>query len=134
MPIFQEYKAESLLETIHSPTVQLRSGGYIVIHQTEALVAIDVNSGRATRERHIEETALKTNSEAAEEIARQLKLRDLAGLIVIDFIDMEENGTTIRSNAVSRMRSGMTAHEFKSVGSARLDCSRCRAKDCAPVS
>ena len=91
VPIFQEYKAESLLETIHSPTVQLRSGGYIVIHQTEALVAIDVNSGRATRERHIEETALKTNSEAAEEIARQLKLRDLAGLIVIDFIDMEEN-------------------------------------------
>ncbi|MEC7397041.1 MAG: ribonuclease E/G, partial [Pseudomonadota bacterium] len=91
VPIFQEYKAENLLETIHSPTVQLRSGGYIVIHQTEALVAIDVNSGRATRERHIEETALKTNSEAAEEIARQLKLRDLAGLIVIDFIDMEEN-------------------------------------------
>ncbi|MBO89732.1 MAG: ribonuclease E/G [Rickettsiales bacterium] len=91
VPIFQEYKAENLLETIHSPTVQLRSGGYIVIHQTEALVAIDVNSGRATRERHIEETALKTNSEAAEEIARQLKLRDLAGLIVIDFIDMEDN-------------------------------------------
>ena len=91
VPIFQEYKVENLLETIHSPTVQLRSGGYIVIHQTEALVAIDVNSGRATRERHIEETALKTNSEAAEEIARQLKLRDLAGLIVIDFIDMEEN-------------------------------------------
>ncbi len=91
VPIFQEYKAENLLETIHNPTVQLRSGGYIVIHQTEALVAIDVNSGRATRERHIEETALKTNSEAAEEIARQLKLRDLAGLIVIDFIDMEDN-------------------------------------------
>src|SRR6185312_1569506 len=66
-------------------------GGYIVINQTEALVAIDVNSGRATRERHIEETAFKTNMEASEEIARQLRLRDLAGLIVIDFIDMEEH-------------------------------------------
>ena len=73
-----------------SPVVQLRSGGYIVLNQTEALVAIDVNSGRATREHHIEDTALKTNLEAAEEIARQLRLRDLAGLIVIDFIDMDE--------------------------------------------
>ena len=70
--------------------MQLRSGGYIVINQTEALVAIDVNSGRATREHHIEDTALKTNLEAADEIARQLRLRDLAGLIVIDFIDMDE--------------------------------------------
>ena len=70
--------------------MQLRSGGYIVINQTEALVAIDVNSGRATREHHIEDTALKTNLEAAEEVARQLRLRDLAGLIVIDFIDMDE--------------------------------------------
>ena len=93
--LFQEFRAETLLESIHNPTVQLRSGGYIVIHQTEALVAIDVNSGRATRERHIEETALKTNCEAAEEIAYQLKLRDLAGLIVIDFIDMEENRNNI---------------------------------------
>ena len=93
--LFQEFRAESLLESIHNPTVQLRSGGYIVIHQTEALVAIDVNSGRATRERHIEETAIKTNCEAAEEIAYQLKLRDLAGLIVIDFIDMEENRNNI---------------------------------------
>jgi ribonuclease E len=73
-----------------SPTVQLRSGGYLVINQAEALVAIDVNSGRATREHHIEDTAVKTNAEAAEEIARQLRLRDLAGLIVIDFIDMDE--------------------------------------------
>jgi ribonuclease E len=73
-----------------SPTVQLRSGGYIVINQTEALVSIDVNSGRSTREHHIEDTALKTNMEAAEEVARQLRLRDLAGLIVIDFIDMDE--------------------------------------------
>ena len=73
-----------------TPQVVLRSGGYIVINQTEALVAIDVNSGKATREHNIEETALKTNLEAADEIARQLRLRDLAGLIVIDFIDMEE--------------------------------------------
>jgi ribonuclease E len=73
-----------------SPYVTLRSGGYLVINQTEALVSIDVNSGKATREFSIEETALHTNVEAAEEIARQLKLRDLAGLIVIDFIDMEE--------------------------------------------
>ena len=73
------------------PQVTLKSGGYIIINQTEALVAIDVNSGRSTREHSIEETALQTNLEAAEEVARQLRLRDLAGLIVIDFIDMEEN-------------------------------------------
>ena len=82
-----------------SPTVQLQSGGYIVINQTEALVAIDVNSGRATREHHIEDTALKTNLEAAEEIARQLRLRDLAGLIVIDFIDMDEKPQQPRGRA-----------------------------------
>ena len=74
-----------------SPQVTLKSGGYIVINQTEALVSIDVNSGRSTREHNIEDTALKTNLEAAEEVARQLRLRDLAGLIVIDFIDMDEN-------------------------------------------
>ncbi|HTS90764.1 MAG TPA: ribonuclease E/G [Stellaceae bacterium] len=91
IPLFQRFQVESQIDAIHSPVVQLRSGGYIVINQTEALVAIDVNSGRATRERNIEETALKTNCEAAEEIARQLRLRDLAGLIVIDFIDMEEH-------------------------------------------
>ncbi|WP_343866642.1 ribonuclease E/G [Caenispirillum bisanense] len=95
MPLFHRYQVDSQLDAMHSPVVQLRSGGYIVINQTEALVAIDVNSGRATKERHIEETALKTNLEAAEEIARQLRLRDLAGLIVIDFIDMEES----RNNA-----------------------------------
>jgi ribonuclease E len=89
--LFQRYQVESQLEAINTPVVQLRSGGSIVFGQTEALVAIDVNSGRATRERHIEETALKTNLEAADEIARQLRLRDLAGLVVIDFIDMEEN-------------------------------------------
>ncbi|MBR9970707.1 Rne/Rng family ribonuclease [Magnetospirillum sulfuroxidans] len=91
MPMFHRYQVESQLDAMHSPIVQLRSGGYIVISQTEALVAIDVNSGRSTKERHIEETAFKTNVEAAEEIARQMRLRDLAGLVVIDFIDMEEN-------------------------------------------
>ncbi len=90
-PIFTRYGIESQLDAMFSPIVQLRSGGYIVLNQTEALVSIDVNSGRATREHHIEDTALKTNLEAAEEIARQLRLRDLAGLIVIDFIDMDEN-------------------------------------------
>ncbi|MGE3251522.1 MAG: ribonuclease E/G [Hyphomonadaceae bacterium] len=90
-PIFTKHGVERQLESIYSPVVQLKSGGYIVINQTEALVAIDVNSGRATRERNIEQTALKTNQEAADEAARQMRLRDLAGLIVIDFIDMEEN-------------------------------------------
>ncbi len=89
--LFHRFQVESQIDLIHSPIVQLRSGGYIVINQTEALVAIDVNSGRSTRERNIEETAVRTNLEAAEEIARQLRLRDLAGLIVIDFIDMEEH-------------------------------------------
>jgi ribonuclease E len=89
-PILTRYGIESQLDAMFSPIVQLRSGGYIVINQAEALVAIDVNSGRATREHHIEDTALKTNLEAADEVARQLRLRDLAGLIVIDFIDMDE--------------------------------------------
>jgi ribonuclease E len=89
--LFQRFQVEAQLDAMHSPVVPLKSGGSIVINQTEALVAIDVNSGRATRERHIEETALKTNLEAADEVARQLRLRDLAGLIVIDFIDMEDN-------------------------------------------
>jgi len=89
-PPFSRYGIESQLDAMFSPVVQLRSGGYIVLNQTEALVSIDVNSGRATREHHIEDTALKTNLEAADEIARQLRLRDLAGLIVIDFIDMDE--------------------------------------------
>ncbi|MDR7114250.1 ribonuclease E/G [Caulobacter sp. BE254] len=89
-PLFVKHKIEDHLAQIYSPVVPLRSGGYLVINQTEALVAIDVNSGKATRERNIEATALKTNLEAAEEAARQLRLRDLAGLIVIDFIDMDE--------------------------------------------
>jgi ribonuclease E len=98
-PVFQRYGAENQMETIHSPQVTLKSGGYLVINQTEALVAVDVNSGRSTRERNIEETALKTNLEAADELARQLRLRDLSGLIVVDFIDMEENRN---QNAVER--------------------------------
>ncbi|MGR3248473.1 MAG: Rne/Rng family ribonuclease [Pseudooceanicola nanhaiensis] len=90
MPLFARYQVETYLGGMFNPTVQLKSGGYIVIGVTEALVAIDVNSGRATKEGSIEETATKTNLEAAEEVARQLRLRDLAGLIVIDFIDMDE--------------------------------------------
>ncbi len=90
-PLFAKNGVEKQLESIYSPIVTLKSGGYIVINQAEALVAIDVNSGRATRERGIEQTAFKTNMEAADEAARQMRLRDLAGLIVIDFIDMEEN-------------------------------------------
>jgi ribonuclease E len=89
-PLFIAHKVEDTLQQIHSPTVPLKSGGYLVINQTEALVAIDVNSGRATKERNIEATALKTNMEAAQEAGRQMRLRDLAGLIVIDFIDMDE--------------------------------------------
>jgi ribonuclease E len=90
-PLFVMSGVEHQLETIFSPIVQLPSGGYIVINQTEALVAVDVNSGKATRERNVESTALKTNLEAASEVCRQMRLRDLAGLIVIDFIDMEDN-------------------------------------------
>ncbi len=90
VPLFYRHQVESQIDAIHSPTVHLKSGGYIVINPTEALVSIDVNSGRATKGRHIEETALKTNIEAAEEVARQLRLRDQGGLIVIDFIDMED--------------------------------------------
>ena len=91
VPLFQRHHIEAQLDAMFSPTVTLKSGGYIVINQTEALVSIDVNSGRATREHSIEETATKTNLEAADEIGRQLRLRDLAGLIVIDFIDMEDS-------------------------------------------
>jgi ribonuclease E len=105
-PIFTRYGIESQLDAMFSPTVQLRSGGYIVLNQTEALVSIDVNSGRSTREHHIEDTALKTNCEAAEEIARQLRLRDLAGLIVIDFIDMDEkrNNRTVERRMKDALR------------------------------
>ncbi len=99
-PLFARNQVEAQLDAMLMPTVQLRSGGYLVINQAEALVAIDVNSGRSTRERNIEETALRTNLEAADEVARQLRLRDLAGLIVIDFIDMESK----RHNAMVERR------------------------------
>ncbi len=90
MPLFQRFQVESQLDKLHEANAQLDSGGYLVINPTEALVAIDVNSGRATKEKDLEETALKTNLEACDEIARQLRMRNLAGLVVIDFIDMDE--------------------------------------------
>ncbi len=107
IPLFFRYQVEDQIDALHSPVAQLRSGGYLVINPTEALVSIDVNSGRATRERHIEETALKTNLEAADEIARQLRLRDLAGLVVIDFIDMEDgrNNAAVERRMKEAMRS-----------------------------
>ncbi|MFM2130621.1 MAG: hypothetical protein RL477_2167, partial [Pseudomonadota bacterium] len=105
IPLFHRYQVEGQLDAMHSPHVQLKSGGYIVINPTEALVSIDVNSGRATRERNIEETAYKTNLEAADEIARQLRLRDLAGLIVIDFIDMAEHRN--QHNVERRLKDAM---------------------------
>src|SRR5207342_1153039 len=106
LPVFTRHGIESQLDAMFTPVMQLRSGGYIVLNQAEALVAIDVNSGRATREHHIEDTALKTNLEAAEEVARQLRLRDLAGLIVIDFIDMDEkrNNRTVERRLKDALR------------------------------
>src|SRR6056297_2434994 len=105
-PLFARHQVESYLSAMFNPTVQLKSGGYIVIGVTEALVAIDVNSGRATKEGSIEETALKTNLEAADEVARQLRLRDLAGLIVIDFIDMDErrNNASVEKRMKERLK------------------------------
>ena len=106
LPLFARYQVESYLGAMFNPTVQLKSGGYIVIGVTEALVAIDVNSGKATKEGSIEETALKSNLEAAEEVARQLRLRDLAGLIVIDFIDMDErkNNTAVEKRLKDKLK------------------------------
>lgn len=107
IPVFQHYQVEKELDKLHNPVVQLASGGYLVINPTEALVSIDVNSGRATREMDIEETALKTNLEAADEIAKQLRMRNLAGLVVVDFIDMEEQAN---NHAVEkRMKEAMKA-------------------------
>ncbi|WP_198409118.1 ribonuclease E/G [Magnetospira sp. QH-2] len=105
VPLFHRYQVESQLDAMHGPDVQLKSGGYIVINPTEALVSIDVNSGRSTKERNIEETAYRTNLEAADEIARQLRLRDLAGLIVIDFIDMEVS--RYQTNVERRLKEAM---------------------------
>jgi ribonuclease E len=106
LPLFSRFQVEAYLDGMFNPTVQLKSGGYIVIGITEALVAIDVNSGKATKEGSIEDTALRTNLEAADEVARQLKLRDLAGLIVIDFIDMEErrNNTSVEKRIKDKLK------------------------------
>ena len=106
LPLFARYQVESYLASMFNPTVQLPSGGYIVIGVTEALVAVDVNSGRATKEGSIEQTALKTNLEAADEVARQLRLRDLAGLIVIDFIDMDErkNNSAVEKRVKDKLK------------------------------
>jgi ribonuclease E len=131
VPLFVRHRVESQIETLYSPTVNLKSGGYIVINQTEALVAIDVNSGRSTKERNIEETALRTNLEAAEEVARQLRLRDLAGLIVIDFIDMEDS----RHNAqVERKIREAMKNDRARIQLGRISCLvcwSCRVSACA---
>ena len=108
IPLYHRYQVETQLESMYSPVVQLKSGGYLVINPTEALVSIDINSGKSTKEHNIEDTAVKTNLEAAEEISRQLRLRDLAGLIVIDFIDMEENRNT---RAVERKLKDSLKHD-----------------------
>ena len=118
-PVFQRYQVEAQLDKLHNPVVQLESGGYLVINPTEALVAIDVNSGRATKELDIEETALKTNLEAADEIARQLKMRDLAGLIVVDFIDMEDNKNNI---AIEKRMKEVLKNDRARVQVARMSC------------
>ncbi len=117
IPLFLRYHVESQIEDSLDPTVQLKSGGYLVIHPTEALVSVDVNSGRSTKERNVERTALKTNLEAADEVARQMRLRDLAGLIVIDFIDMDES----RNNrAVEKRMKDALARDRARVQSSRI--------------
>ncbi len=121
IPLFNRYQIENQINEIGQPEVRLKSGGYLVINPTEALISIDVNSGKATKGRHIEETALRTNMEAAEEVARQLKLRDLGGLVVIDFIDMEErrnNGKVERKmkDALSTDRARVQVGRISSFG------------------
>ncbi|MEM1379358.1 MAG: Rne/Rng family ribonuclease [Pseudomonadota bacterium] len=118
-PLFVQYKVDDQLDQMFKPTVQLKSGGYLVIQQTEALVSIDVNSGKATKERNVEQTALKTNSEAAVEVARQCRLRDLAGLIVIDFIDMEENrnNRTVEKKLKEAMKNDRARTQIGSISS-----------------
>ena len=118
-PVFQRYQVEAQLDKLHNPVVQLESGGYLVINPTEALVAIDVNSGRATKELDIEETALNTNLEAADEIGRQLKMRDLAGLVVVDFIDMEDPKNNI---AVEKRMKEVLKNDRARVQVARMSC------------
>ncbi|MDE2182451.1 MAG: Rne/Rng family ribonuclease [Alphaproteobacteria bacterium] len=132
VPLFQRHHIEAQLDAMFSPTVTLKSGGYIVINQTEALVSIDVNSGRATREHSIEDTATKTNLEAADEIGRQLRLRDLAGLIVIDFIDMEDsrNDRSVEKrlhNAVKNDRARVQIGKISQFGLLEMSRQRLRA-------
>jgi len=132
VPLFQRHHIEAQLDAMFSPSVTLKSGGYIVIDQTEALVSIDVNSGRATREHSIEETATKTNLEAADEIGRQLRLRDLAGLIVIDFIDMEDsrNDRNVEKrlhNAVKNDRARIQLGKISQFGLMEMSRQRLRA-------
>jgi ribonuclease E len=117
IPLFLRYGAEKQIENSLDATVQLKSGGYLVIHPTEALVSVDVNSGRSTKERNIERTALRTNLEAAEELARQMRLRDLAGLIVVDFIDMDENKN---NRAVERKMKEMLAQDRARIQTSRI--------------
>lgn len=121
MPLFARFQVETFMDGMFNPTVQLKSGGYLVIGITEALVAIDVNSGRATKEGSIEQTALNTNLEAAEEVARQLRLRDLAGLIVIDFIDMDERRNNIAVEKRMKDSCNLIVRAFRWAGSAALD-------------
>ncbi|MDE2134507.1 MAG: Rne/Rng family ribonuclease [Alphaproteobacteria bacterium] len=132
VPLFQHHHIEAQLDAMFQPTITLKSGGYIVVNQTEALVAIDVNSGRATREHSIEDTATKTNLEAADEIGRQLRLRDLAGLIVIDFIDMEDsrNDRTVEKrihNAVKNDRARVQIGKISQFGLLEMSRQRLRA-------
>ncbi len=117
IPLFLRYGAEKQIENSLDATVQLKSGGYLVIHPTEALVSVDVNSGRSTKERNIERTALRTNLEAAEELARQMRLRDLAGLIVVDFIDMDENKN---NKAVERKMKEMLTQDRARIQTSRI--------------
>ena len=117
LPLFLRYGAEKQIENSLEATVQLKSGGYLVIHPTEALISVDVNSGRSTKERNIERTALKTNLEAAEELARQMRLRDLAGLIVVDFIDMDENKN---NRAVERKMKDVLSRDRARIQTSRI--------------
>ena len=131
IPLFQKYKLDAQLSDIFNPRVTLNSGGYLIIDQTEALVAIDVNSGKATKERSIEDTALKTNLEAADEFARQARLRDLSGLVVIDFIDMEDNKNRLNiekklKEAMRRDRARIQIGEISSFGLLELSRQRLR--------
>lgn len=119
IPLFQRFQVENQLDKLHNPVVQLESGGYLVINPTEALVSIDVNSGRATKEKDIEETALNTNLEAADEIARQLRMRNLAGLVVVDFIDMEEQQN---NHAVEKRMKEAMKNDRARVQIAKMSC------------